>query len=108
MDKRYSEKFITSFLTFYIHHFNADDLEVISQYDVDHHVNELNAFIAWDRSFRLKDIVPLLINRHIEIINLLLDDLIQNADLAVDTLDTPQAWENWYTEQKNQISYPDR
>lgn len=104
----YSEKAVAAFLQFYVHHFQDDDLEVISQYDVDHHVTELNAFIAHDRSFRMKDIVPVLIKQHSDIINALLEDLLKNAGLEMEQLNTPQLWENWYREEKTKIKEPER
>ncbi|UQS81969.1 hypothetical protein MOO45_07210 [Bombilactobacillus folatiphilus] len=108
MDTQYSEKSVEAFLTFYVHHFKDDDLEIISQYDLDHHVTELNAFINNDRSFRMKDIVPILVCKHNEIISLLLEDLVNNAQLDMNQLDTPQAWENWYREEKGKIKEPER
>ncbi|KJY51147.1 hypothetical protein JG29_01910 [Bombilactobacillus mellis] len=104
----YSEKSVAAFLNFYVHHLRDNDLEILSKYDVDHHVTELNVFILHDRNFRMKDIVPVLMNQHGEIINLLLEDLIANAHLDMEQLDTPQAWENWYRGQKAQIHEPER
>ncbi|MBA1433949.1 hypothetical protein [Bombilactobacillus bombi] len=107
-DTIYSEKAVAAFLAFYVRHLRDNDLEILSQYDVDHHVTELNVFILHDRNFRMKDIIPVLMKKHTSIINLLLEDLIANAHLNMEQLDTPQAWENWYLEQKAQIHEPER
>lgn len=104
----YSEKSVAAFLTFYVRHLRDNDLEIVSQYDFDHHVTELNVFILHDRNFRMKDIIPVLMKQHYEIINHLLEDLVTNAHLDMEQLDTPQAWENWYRAQKAQINDPER
>lgn len=108
IDSKYSEKSLTAFLTFYVRHYQDADLEVFSQYDTDNHDTELNYFINQDRNFRMKDIVPVLLNKHTAIINSLLDDVTVNAQLDLDSMDTVDKWETWYRDQKAQLTDPDR
>ena len=56
----------------------------------------------------MKDIVPVLLNKHTAIINSLLDDVTVNAQLDLDSMDTVDKWEAWYRDQKAQLTDPDR
>lgn len=104
----YSEKFVTEFLKFYINHYNDDDLEIISTLDTHHYMPEFNPLISFDRNFRLKDIVPVLIKKHNQIINLLVNDIVKNGKINPDEMQSAQDWENWYRGQKAEIHEPDR
>ncbi|NVY96402.1 hypothetical protein HU830_04350 [Lactobacillus sp. DCY120] len=105
---KYSETEMAAFLKFYVHHFQDNDLEVVSQYDTDNHDTELNFFINQDRNFRMKDIVPVLVKKHPQIITALLDDVITNAQIDLEQFPDDTAWEQWYRDQKQALTDPDR
>ncbi|MBD5430937.1 MAG: hypothetical protein HDR41_00470 [Lactobacillus sp.] len=91
------------FASFYISHFDLDDLEIINLYDKNHNTVDINKYILYNKHFSRKNLVKHVLQYHEHNFKALLDEIVADEGIDPESMVTYDAWEDWYEKRRGKI-----
>lgn len=103
---QYAEQpdYLKVFANFYISKFEESDLEIMDTFDGNHDVVEINIYITNNAIFSRKTLIKHILNVHADRFKDILANIKEKTGTDPESMKTYADWDNWYDDQRNQIT----
>lgn len=97
-------EYLQVFANFYIAKFNQRDLEVMSTYDVNSNMVDINHYLMDNIHFIRKELVRHVLQYHDKNFNQLVDEIVRQDQIDKQSMTSYEDWDNWYEQRRNNFS----
>lgn len=97
-------EYLQVFANFYIAKFNQRDLEVMSTYDVNSNMVDINHYLMDNIHFIRKELVRHVLQYHDKNFNQLVDEIVRQDQIDKQSMTSYEDWDNWYEDRRNNFS----
>jgi hypothetical protein len=97
-------EYLQVFANFYIAKFNQRDLEVMSTYDVNSNMVDINHYLMDNIHFIRKELVRHVLQYHDNDFNQLVDEIVRQDQIDKQSMTSYEDWDNWYEQRRNNFS----
>jgi hypothetical protein len=97
-------EYLQVFTNFYIAKFNQRDLEVMSTYDVNSNMVDINHYLVDNIHFTRKELVRHALQYHDNNFHQLVDEIVRQDHIDKESMTSYEDWDNWYEERRNNFS----
>lgn len=95
--------YLKVFANFYIAEFDGRDLEIMNLYDTDHNIVDINNYLRNNIHFPRKTLVKHVLQWHDYNFKNLLDEMKKKENIDPESMNTYEAWEDWYEKRRSEI-----
>lgn len=88
--------YLVNFANFYVSSFERDDLEIISEFDSDHNMVNINHYLLLNQPFSRKNLVKHVLIDHAHNFQAILDKMTAETGVDPEAMTTYEDWSNWY------------
>lgn len=88
--------YLVNFANFYVSSFERDDLEIISEFDEDHNMVNINHYLLLNQPFSRKNLVKHVLIDHAHNFQAILDKITAETGVDPEAMTTYEDWSNWY------------
>lgn len=95
--------YLVNFANFYVSSFERNDLEIISEFDSDHNMININHYLLKNQPFSRKDLVRHVLVDHANNFLAILNNMTEKTGVDPEAMSTYEDWSAWYEEQRSKI-----
>ena len=95
--------YLVNFANFYVSSFERDDLEIISEFDEDHNMVNINHYLLLNQPFSRKNLVKHVLIDHAHNFQAILDKMTAETGVDPEAMTTYEDWSKWYEAERAKI-----